>query len=406
MNIGSIGRNVIHEQVKEIDLVSTRTFLDFDALFIFIPEISSIHHPQAFIDRRSQIIEFLQLGRTVVVFTSFANLDHLLPISDFKIHPSSGEKVEFKGPDYLKTFWSSVQNDMQYLTYFEKPPGLPFLFVPETNKALATLIKIERGHILFLPWLKPELAGPVAYEQVCKRFVGAFQKLAEHISPKKTEVSFPPWSVHYGWAREQEIRENLVLIQRQADELSKAIIAKSKQLEVEERLKLLFTAKGNNLADTVTEVFRELGAKAEPGEPGRDDVVVEFDGKHAVVEVKGKKSSAAEADAAQLEKWVAGFKEDKGTDPKGMLLVNAYCETSLAERTDPPFPDQMLKYSTRREHCLMTTTQLLGLLLEARAHPEKRVELVNSLFSTIGVYQQFPDWRTFLTAPVAASAKS
>ena len=53
---------------KEIDLVSTRTFLDFDALFIFIPEISSIHHPQAFIDRRSQIIEFLQLGRTVVVF--------------------------------------------------------------------------------------------------------------------------------------------------------------------------------------------------------------------------------------------------------------------------------------------------------------------------------------------------
>ena len=147
----------------------------------------------------------------------------------------------------------------------------------------------------------------------------------------------------------------------------------------------------------VIEVFRQFGAKAEPGEPGRDDIIIEFEGQHAVVEVKGKKNSAAESDAAQLEKWVAGFKENTGQGAKGILLVNAHCETPLAKRTEPPFPHQMLKYSTQREHCLMTTTQLLGLLLAVKAQPEKRVELVNSLFSTVGIYSQFLDWRTFLS---------
>jgi hypothetical protein len=267
------------------------------------------------------------------------------------------------------------------------------------------LIRKEQGNLLLLPWLK-RYQHYSQSNQACAKFIAAFQKLNEHISPKKTTFSFPPWSNHYGWSVERKLRDNLLTLQQQAGELSKAIEATSKQLGDEEKLKILFTAKGDALTDTVIEALRELGAKAEPGEPGRDDIIIEYERKHAVAEVKGKKSSAAEADAAQLEKWVAGFKEDKGMDPKGILLVNAYCETPLAERTDPPFPDQMLKYSTRREHCLMTTTQLLGLLLEARAHPEKRVELVNSLFLTIGVYQQFSDWRTFLTAPVAGPAKT
>jgi hypothetical protein len=345
------------------------------------------------------------IGRVVVVFPCVGNIESLLPIS-LSMRASTGQRVEFRGPDHLKAFWASVQNDVQYVTYFEKAPGQPFLFVAETNKALATLVKIERGHILFLPWLKPQHGGSVAYEQACKRFVAAFQKLVEHISPKKTEVSFPPWSVHYGWASERELRDNLVSTQRQADELSKTVIAKSKQLEAEERLKILFTAKGDDLADAVTEVFQELGAKAEPGEPGRDDIIIEFEGKHAVVEVKGRNGSAAEKDVAQLQKWVSISLADREIDAKGILLVNAFCDTPIAERVEPAFPDQMLKLAKKYEHCLLTTTQLLGLLLEARVHPEKRVELVNSLFSTIGVYQQFSDWRTFLTTSVAATAKS
>ena len=342
MIIGSIGRNIIHEQVKSVELVSSQTLLDFDALFIFGPEIGTVQNARALLDRKQHILEFLQLGRIVVVFPCVGNIESLLPIS-LSMQASTGQRVEFRGPDHLKAFWASVQNDMQYLTYFEKAPGQPFLFVAATNKALATLVKIERGHILFLPWLKPQHAGPVAYEQVCKRFVAAFQKLAEHISPKKVAVTFPTWSIHYGWSSEQELRANLGLIQQQADELSRTITAKSRRLEAEERLKILFTAKGDDLSEAVTEVFQELGAKAVPGEPGRDDIIIEFEGKHAVAEIKGRNGSAAEKDVAQLQKWVSISLADREIDAKGILLVNAFCDTPIAERIEQAFPDQMLK---------------------------------------------------------------
>jgi DNA-binding protein YbaB len=399
MNICSIGINFA-EEVTPIDYNTSRTILEFDAVFIDSNGIENNgQNPNAINFRRSDFLEFLALGRTIVVFTASLNLETYIPVQSLGLKSISGMRVDFKGPDHLKIFWESVQEDMQFLAYFEKNPGQPFLFVPATKKAVGTLIKSERGNLLFIPWLKLDRRYPSTYHQQCKRFLTAFKKLNDHLVPKKATVSLPAWSNHYGWERERKLRETLVSLQKQADEFSKQISTKTVELEIEDKLKVLFTSKGEVLVDVVIDVFQELGAKANPGEPGRDDVIVEFEGKHAVVEVKGKKSSAAESDAAQLEKWVAGFKEEKGADPKGILLIDAYCETPLAERTEPAFPHQMLKYSTQREHCLITTTQFLGLLLEARANPEKRIDLVNSLFSTVGVFQQFSDWQKFLTAP-------
>jgi hypothetical protein len=405
MIICSLGRGFAG--VNEIEFNSARTILDFDAVFIDTAGLveGNGKNPHAIQFRREEFSEFLALGRTIVVFTAPVRLEVFLPITAVGVKPISGNRVDFRGPDHLKVFWESVRGDTQFMAHFTSALGQDFLFVSATNKSVGTMVRQERGHILFLPWLKIHGHGP-SYQEICSRFVTAFKKLNEHLSPKKHTVTFPAWSTHYGWEREHQLRTNLTSLQVQADDLSKKIIATTSDLEIEDKLKVLFTGKGEPLVETVISVLVELGAKAVPGEPGRDDIVVEFKGKHAVVEVKGKKSSAAESDAAQLEKWVAGFKEQNGTDPKGILLIDAYCETPLNERTEPAFPNQMLKYSTQREHCLATTTQLLGLLLEARAHPEKRVDLVNGLFSTIGVYQEFQDWRAFLIAPAPAPTKT
>jgi hypothetical protein len=119
------------------------------------------------------------------------------------------------------------------------------------------------------------------------------------------------------------MRVNLTSLQEQADIIAIQLQTKASELECENSLKVLFTAKGDILVDAVITVLRELGAKADPGEPGRDDVVVEFEGKYAVVEVKGKKGSAAESDAAQLEKWVA--KRRKRNTFRERLQRNSAC---------------------------------------------------------------------------------
>jgi hypothetical protein len=84
--------------------------------------------------------------------------------------------------------------------------------------------------------------------------------------------------------------------------------------------------------------------------------------------------------------------------PKALLVVNAYCDTPPGERKDP-FPAAMRSYAESREHCLLTTTQLLGLYLAARQAPDQRDQLVGELLETVGVYSRFSDASEFLTLP-------
>lgn len=400
MNYCSIGRPFGHKFVTNIEFHSTETILVFDAAFIDCAAIANYDEQEQIAQiRRNEFSEFLASGRTIVVFSRTINLKIFLPIEKAKVIPISGHLVDFKGPDYLKTFWNAIKGSMKYFTCFEEPLGLPFLYVHSTTKVVASLCKYQRGHIIFLPWMDISPLGSVN-EHNNATFVNAFQNLNQHLVPQKSVGEPPAWSAHYGWQYEHQLRDELIDLQKKQEALETAIKKTTNALDSEDKLKILFTAKGDILLDVVIEIFRSIGAKADRGEPGRDDIIIEFEGKSAVAEVKGKKKSAAEEDAAQLEKWVAGFKSEKGNDPKGILLVNAFCDTPLAERNDEAFPHQMLKYSKQREHCLMTTLQLLGLILEVRAHPESRIELVTSIFTTVGVYQQFSDWKKFLISKV------
>jgi hypothetical protein len=125
------------------------------------------------------------------------------------------------------------------------------------------------------------------------------------------------------------------------------------------------------------------------GLEGRDDLIAEFEEKIFVIEVKGKTKSAAEGDAAQLEKWVSTHMAEKSKLPKGLLVVNAYREIPLEERTEDVFPNQMLKFSKQREHCLMSGLQLLCLYLSCNDDALKKRAAIDSIFNCTDVYPDF-----------------
>lgn len=116
-----------------------------------------------------------------------------------------------------------------------------------------------------------------------------------------------------------------------------------------------------------------------------------------VVEIKGVNGSAAEKHAAQLEKWVSSYYEENAIKPKGILIVNAYKEKALKDRPTDTFPHQMLNYSQQREHCLLSSIQLLGLYYEFKSNPDKKEELIDKLLSHVGVFPDFKDWKLFLS---------
>ncbi len=114
--------------------------------------------------------------------------------------------------------------------------------------------------------------------------------------------------------------------------------------------------------------------------------------------MKGVAKSAAEKHGAQLEKWVSEYYSEHGTNPKGILVVNAFNETPLNARTKKAFPDQMLSYFQNRGHCLISGIQLLGVYLDFRDDTGKRTERIDRLFGTEGVFDGYHDWSNFLVS--------
>lgn len=404
MNICCIGREFAHPTVKNVEFTSAQSLLDFDAVIIDFEGLVRLQHtghiyPFMMERRKNELSEIMTLGRVVVVFVEQFQFEILLPVADVNPVQSHGKRMAFKGSNMLNEFWVSIKESMEYRAYWNGGNGETFAFVKDKPEwSVAELVKHGKGHLILLPWLKWDGdTRSASYKQVCNWFIIALTKLIDQLNPQTSDFCLPTWSAHYGWQSEIKLNDDLIKLNQQKDSILQLIAEKNHELAAENKLKILFTAKGDVLAHAVMDIFRQIGANAQPGDPGRDDIIVEFNGKLAVVEVKGKKGSAAEADAAQLEKWVAGTKEQREINPKGILVINAYCETPLLARIEPAFPHQMLKYSFQREHCLITTTQLLGLFLETRANPEKRVSLVDSLFSTVGVFDGFSDISTFLT---------
>jgi len=87
-----------------------------------------------------------------------------------------------------------------------------------------------------------------------------------------------------------------------------------------------------------------------------------------------------------LEKWVSGHFEQTGIEPKGLLIVNAFCDMPLDDRAEEAFPDQMRAYAARKSLCLLTSSQLLAILLACRAEPNCKERLVEEILDTVGVY--------------------
>ncbi len=102
--------------------------------------------------------------------------------------------------------------------------------------------------------------------------------------------------------------------------------------------------------------------------------------------------------------WVAEVAREDNKEPKGLLVVNPYRETPLADRRgNNPWPGETIKICKRQGHCAMTGLQLLGLYLDAMADDTKRERLIERMFSTDGLFEGYEDWNQF-PAPVESKA--
>jgi hypothetical protein len=328
---------------------------------------------------------------------------------------ASGTSVQLTGSSSFPGFWKAVGDQFNYVATIE---GLdtPLLSIKGTNHTVAGLLSVNGGQVLLLPErytygpsdkFAEEVEGKDDSDElwdaeqrridkeVDGEFLDALFEFADSLIDGPSD-SLPAWSERFLLPEEAKA----------AQAVEKAAAASEAALECVEqaRLKLveirdwkrLLSGTGSELERSVGKAFQFLGCEVEEGPPGRADLVVRWKRRTAVVEVKGLTKSAAESHAAQLEKWVSEHTVEFETQPKGILVANAWRSAPLDERSKPTFPNQMLAYSEKRDHCLLSTTQLLAAVVSGTSI-KKREAFLKELFETSGVLDSW-DWSDSIAA--------
>lgn len=383
-----------------------------------LSDSSSVSLMKALMRRRGEFKELLAMGRAVIIFPAIessvycatgetrssgtgrnAKTTRMLATVDlynaipFALETTSGNglAVEPAGATFAP-LWRETKGYWVYRSILDVYPGDKVAQIANTKKVVGSLLRTQDGGVLaILPEPYWENGSNVTDDgssseeedehnsvpELLHKWV--CEQLGEEIEPE------PQWVSSYSFPEEVSLTSAVSKLQLELDEvLRKLDKMKSKQL-AESRWKRLLFSSGAALESEVERALLVLGFTILPAVSGRADVRAEADGKKIVFEIKGLSKSAAEKNAAQLEKWVAEEAIDGETGWKPVLVVNAWREVEIDQRGEPSFPDQMLRYSESRGHCLMTTSQLLYMARAVLVDPAKAESIRGEIFSTVGV---------------------
>jgi len=404
MKIGEIGNTF--NLTRNVDYISDQTFIDFDFLILdldFIFNNLNRDYGDYSLKRKEAFIEFITYKRVPLIILAptinqkqlsikgqirNVKLDEIIPIPPFDVEKVSGQAIEVRTNTPFTEFLLRYKQLFRYNSYFTLHDGKTIVEVPHTKKVLA----FYNETCVFLP----RLVQGNSIRQSEETFLNELTALISNLH-RKEELSLPKWAENYSLPLEEDVNKQINEIAEQIAQLHAKFENVSSELATITRKKLLFTASGDSLESEVRTIFELLGFEILEAEPNRDDLIVKYKEQIAVVEIKGVNGSSAEKHATQLEKWVSTFHEKHEILPKGILMVNSFREDELDARNVVTFPNQMLAYSEKRDHCLMTTLQFLGLYFNIRLNPSRKEELIETLFTTVGVYTDFSDWKEFIS---------
>ncbi|MBI5174994.1 MAG: hypothetical protein HY986_19055 [Candidatus Melainabacteria bacterium] len=125
---------------------------------------------------------------------------------------------------------------------------------------------------------------------------------------------------------------------------------------------VLLTGESDPLLAASQEVLSRLGwtvspSRSNPGELwlSRGDQI------DAIARVVRSPGAANRSEIAQLAESVIAFWDEYEIEPKGILLAQTWFSKTPAERTDPDFTPALQEFAGKKNLCLMSSLQLLGM---------------------------------------------
>jgi hypothetical protein len=375
----------------------------------FIPQDSSAFYAMG--RREKELASFLQAGGDVVIFANppvlaegyegtYSGWD-LLPTQPDEYTISEGTQVEVVDDGPIGRYLKENIDQIQYRVTFSAPEWNDWKPLAVTSRTRLCIGAVwqqgDQGRLIVLPWMKHsfgqslkeptesaigEIRSKLAQAEASRFWIPLVQAISKSEGDKQEP---PDWANLYRSSAEdsahRDVKNQEVVVDEEAAILSKAIA----ELTAASALKPLLYADGDELVDACRVALEILGGESLEVAKNRADLAFKFPGWSAVVEVKGLTNSAKESNAAQLEKWAAEQLEKDSVESKAILLVNAYRTIDPLQRSEPAFPHQMIEYSSKRGHVLITTAQLFVAIDRVQSGKETAEEFLMTVRDTIGV---------------------
>jgi hypothetical protein len=381
--------------------------------------------------RHAEFKEFIEMGRTLVIFAApplevyvdtgkretsgtgknqavthlVSKLDLLVAIPfSIKSTSADGKRIAAKDESFAaliregRELWS-------YRTIFEEYPGSPLAVVSGTNKVVGSIFIAESGgRFIQLPKIEnlaaigkidlDEIVTDIDRQESAKNkvdgLVSALIDWIGNIGGRDLE-KLPEWASELVFKEDLSRIAELWMLNKKMREIEAKISNIENVRAKDNDWKKLITATGHALEEKVEQAFELLGFEILEKADRRSDLRMKYGDNYSVVEIKGVKKSASEANAAQLEKWVSEARLEYEVAHKGILVVNTWRDKDISDRNENDFPAQMIPYCIARDHCLISGLQLLA-IVRAKINDVAPGDIVEQILSHSGVFSGWSDF--------------
>ncbi|RYF97096.1 MAG: hypothetical protein EOO02_21215 [Chitinophagaceae bacterium] len=255
----------------------------------------------------------------------------------------------------------------------------------KTCKAIAFLGKITKGRVLMLHQVYFDTKEIPDFD---KWFYGQIRQIFSHLNDDLSEIvgSAPDW-VNDIKLENQELMSNEIARLSEEKKNIEARIERQEALHLNYSIlkSILFTS-GKFLEKGIATVMTHLGIQHLVPPGSETDLIISEEDEYIAVEIKGVTGSASLKNSRQLEDWVNKTADQYDQEEvKGLLLLNCYHTLPLDQRVEIIFPPNVVDFSKKRGHCLMTTTSLFHMVKEFDSGKLDKKQILALIRTTEGV---------------------
>jgi hypothetical protein len=217
----------------------------------------------------------------------------------------------------------------------------------------------------------------------------AIDDLLRKVAGVSIEAASPDWLDAYRLPNELRAAELVGVRKGELAAAEGALEEAESALAAEAALgRLLYEQGKDALEPAVRFALSEVGAVVEEPEVEgiEDGRLTDPGGRHAMLEIKGRRGQLKLEDVRQLDGWMRTAMAEEAWDGKGLIVANLKFEESPRERDDPIAPNA-LAFAQRTGIAILTTSQLHLALRQVQEGNFVAAEFWDAVFAGQGLIE-------------------